>query len=466
MSRRSKRSRAQQRRCQRRRVAARSPRRRLRAALQRLLPRDVLAGLPAHGNTRWALPTLAALAVVWAWAGEATLTDRFELARQALAHWQPLAYLATSYQGFVQALATHHQALVAAVAGRLRALMAAPGPWGTVAGWQCFVADSSKVAVPWTAANEADLGKAGRKPKGDKCRRAETDLRPQLLVTLLWHLGWQLPWGWAHGGVAANERGLLRGLLALLPRGALLIADAGFTGYEFWQAVLANGQQLLVRVGANVRLLRDLVPGAVVEVDGERVWLWPDGRREAGRPPLELRLLRLTAGRQTVWLVTSVLDPGRLTDAQAAALYRARWGVECQFRALKQTFERRKLHSYTPEHARLELDWSLLGLWLLGLLAKQELAAAGTAPGRHSPAAALRLVRREVRRWYNGREQLDVAELARAVTDDYRRTASKRARHDQRKKRDPAPGEPKIARASPAQRRAAKALGVAHCLAA
>ena len=41
-----------------------------------------------------------------------------------------------------------------------------------------------------------------------------------------------------------------------LPPQALLVADAGFVGYDFWQALLTAGHHFVIRVGANVRLIR------------------------------------------------------------------------------------------------------------------------------------------------------------------------------------------------------------------
>ena len=47
-------------------------------------------------------------------------------------------------------------------------------------------------------------------------------------------------------------------MIEALPAGALVTADAGFVGYETWKAILDSGRHLLIRVGANVRLLRKL----------------------------------------------------------------------------------------------------------------------------------------------------------------------------------------------------------------
>ena len=70
--------------------------------------------------------------------------------------------------------------------------------------------------------------------------------------------------------------------------------------------------------------------------------------------------------------MTNVLQDRDLTAAQAREIYRRRWGVELQFRAFKQTYQRSKLRSRTPESAEVELHWSLVGLWMVQLLAFKE----------------------------------------------------------------------------------------------
>jgi hypothetical protein len=68
-----------------------------------------------------------------------------------------------------------------------------------------------------------------------------------LWVTALVHLPLGLLWAWRLGNGTASERDHLRHLLATLPRGTLLVADAGDVGYELLQALLAAGQSFLVR---------------------------------------------------------------------------------------------------------------------------------------------------------------------------------------------------------------------------
>ena len=87
----------------------------------------------------------------------------------------------------------------------------------------------------------------------------------------------------------------------------------------------------------------------------------PNKAARKKQPPLVLRLISLKLGRMPIYLVTNVFDPEALTGDAACQFYQLSWGIELQFRTLKQTFGRSKLRSRTPAHALRELDWSLLG---------------------------------------------------------------------------------------------------------
>ena len=314
--------------------------------VHRFLPECIFANLSKHGNTDWSLCVLPFVALFWGLSGESTLGDRFVVATDVAAYWFPGKFLATTYRGFIRALVTHNATLVGVISARLRMqMLKLDEQCETIVGLTPFVVDGSKVAAPWTKANEQKLGKKGRKPKGEKCHRQETDMRPQLTLTLLWHMGLGLPWAWKHGGLCNGERTQFRDLLSQLPQAALVIADAGFVGYLLWKTIMDGGRHFLIRVGANVELLQELVPDCELEQDGAIVWLWPEGKRKSGHPPLKLRLIKVPKGKQTWYLVTSLLDPEQLTEAQACKLYSRRWGVECCFRTLKQTFEGGKVHS-------------------------------------------------------------------------------------------------------------------------
>lgn len=173
------------------------------------------------------------------------------------------------------------------------------------------------------------------------------------------------------------------------------------------------------------------------------VYLWPDVPRRRGRPPLVLRLSVLHDGRTPVYLVTDVLDETRLSDAQAGLLYRMRWGIEVFYRSFKQTLGRRKMCSDAPEQAQCELEWALLGRWLLSLAGVKRLLETGQEPLKLSVAEGLRAVRLAIRHGaFSSQARTLPRLLARAVRDCYQRKASKKARDWPHKKNEKPPGTP------------------------
>lgn len=388
------------------------------------------------GATRWSLEYLVFAGLLMVYSAEANLVDRFRNARECLVEMFPQRRRpGRSYQGFVKAwqrlmpwmpdnLQRHLRKCHQAVAGRFHQR------WG----WNAFAADGSRVEVPRTAANEEAFGRAGREKTG-----------PQLFVTTLYHMGTGLPWDWTIGRGTESERDHLRMMLGSLPAGSLIVADAGFTGFDLMREILTHGHSFLIRVGANVTLLTKL--GVEVERDGDTVWLWPTGKR--GQSPLKLRLIRLSrrvAGSSTeMCLLTNVFDRPRLSDETAAAFYRMRWGVELFYRAYKQTLAQRKLRSRSPAQAKWELQMGMLALLLMGLMSVEGIVAGGKDPLSWSVAGALRVIRdamRTSRRWRR-RGDLRLL-LSAALQDEYTRRASKRARDWPHKKREKPPGTPKI----------------------
>jgi hypothetical protein len=153
-----------------------------------------------------------------------------------------------------------------------------------------------------------------------------------------------------------------------------------------------------------------------------------------------------------MYLVTNVLDKRQLSDRDAVRLYRLRWGVELQFRAVKQTFGRRKLRSRPPERAYVELDWPLVGLWMIQLFAVKEQIAIGEVPEHCSAALAIQVVRTTFQQPSEIPGEAWAKKLQGATKDSYRRKSSKEARYKPEFKDKPAAGKPKVINANRQQR--------------
>jgi hypothetical protein len=246
-------------------------------------------------------------------------------------------------------------------------------------------------------------------------------------------------------------------MLAELPKDSLITADAGFVGYDFWRAILKAGHNFVIRVGANVRLIKNL---GYARQHGDTVYLWPDAAAKKKQPPLVLRLVVIDGGKHPVYLVTN-LTKSQLSDRHAGEIYAARWGIELFFRTFKQTFGRRKLRSRSADNAKLELDWSLLALWCVCLLGQRELTEAGEDPRWLSAASAINAVQTTLRDYRvrpESREESLWSQLRIAVLDDYERASSKTSRNYPRKKKRQRIGAPEITLASKQQINAAQEL--------
>jgi hypothetical protein len=344
-------------------------------------------------------------------------------------------------KGFFKALVTRGPQLAAELKGTLqhRVMQVAGWRWRWRR-WVALTVDGSRVECPRTAANEAAFECGGRNKTA-----------PQQWVTSIFHVASGLPWDYRRGKATDSERGHLRDMLAGLPRRALLLMDAGFTGFDLLGSILRGGHDFIVRVGANVTLLTGL--GYDVEDRGSTVWLWPKGQ-QGKQAPLTLRKVEFKSHGEKVCLLTSVLSSEALSKAEITEWYRQRWMIEVQYRGLKQTMEHRKLLSDSSPMAQAELDWSILGMWMLELM--QVGSRRWRRTSRYSLAQALRVVRRAMR--HNGRVPAGGLErqLRHAVIDSYHRMRPKKARDWPHKKNEPPCGYPIIRMATPQEIRRAQ----------
>ncbi len=403
----------------------------------------------------WTPQRIVWIAMMMALSAEQTLQSRFEAAIDVVGSLFPRWRLGKTYTGWFQAQLQWIEPVQPALAKRLRQrIEQMAGQHWLREGWCAFAADGSRVECPRTAANERELKCAGRDKTG-----------PQLFVTTLLHMGTGLIWDFRIGPGTASERRHLEDMAPGLPPRSLLIADAGFTGYDFYRRIVQAKQNFLMRVGANVRLLKNL--GYIEREGSDTVYLWPEANRS--EPPIVLRLIQRRDGDKTMYLVTNVLDRKELSNKSVGILYEMRWGVEVFYRSFKQTMEKKKMLSHTPEAAKCELTWALYSCWMLQSISVEAILEAGGDPLRYSAARARDRVRKSMRkallagRGQRRRGPKNVAqdkellwELGKSLIDNYTRTGSKKARDWPHKKKEQPPGAPKLQSATAEQQRAAK----------
>jgi hypothetical protein len=409
-----------------------------------------------HGNVKWSPMQLAQQAMIWAWQNNKNVTDAFETMLEVCAELN-MEKGAKTYTAFMNALDRYgetfsvrlreqYQMLAEEVAGRF---------WQD-SGFVLIGFDGSRATAPRTASNEKEFcapnygkGKTAkyRKKKSKGMRRRQNEKNkpqpqtPQVWITMMWHMGLRLPWTWRLGPSNSSERGHVMEILLEeeTPENTLYCGDAGFIGYDFWKAILDAGADFLVRVGGNVSLLSEHAD--IQQLRDGIVLCWPKGKMNSGARPLRLRLVKVKLGKTSMWMLTSVLNAKKLPKTKIIKYYKMRWGVEVEFRGLKQTLDKRNLRCRNSDRVYAELDWSIRAMAFAELLALREQIPADSKNPTEAEQAydtkdrslanimrALRKCMRNLNKYVDPSNDL-YSELSVARVEKYRNHTDKRARY-------------------------------------
>jgi hypothetical protein len=405
-----------------------------------------------HGNIKWVPEELAAQAVIWSWQDSKNVTDAFTKTLE-VCEQIGLENGAKNYTRFMNGLNSYRETISERLRTRYQELAEQTGGrFFRTDKWVLIAFDGSRATAPRTVMNERafcapNYGQGGtakyrkKKTKGLRCQTDEKEKpqpqEPQVWITMMWHMGLRLPWTWRLGPSNSSERGHVQEILEQesFPDNTLFCGDAGFVGYPLWSSIIKTGGDFLIRVGANVDLLSK-------QVDFKRqsdgiVLCWPKHAMEAGQPPLRLRLVQIQIGKTKMWMLTSVLDRKKLSKKQIVRYYKMRWGIELEFRGLKQTIDKHKLRCRNDGRLLAELDWALRGMAIAELLAlRQQIPAKAQLPPDYTPkdlslAKTLRALRQSMRQLGSKHPSKDnlITALTNAVVQRYRNRTDKRARY-------------------------------------
>jgi Transposase DDE domain len=138
---------------------------------------------------------------------------------------------------------------------------------------------------------------------------------------------------WYDEDPAANEKSFLDRLRAALPAGTLLVLDRGFYAFPLFDWLTEHGGFFLTRARALTAFTgqQDLLETPTVRDRIIRL-----GRYRSNPCAHPVRLIEVRAGTGWRGYLTNVLDPARLSAADAAELYARRWRVEEAFLLVKR----------------------------------------------------------------------------------------------------------------------------------
>lgn len=246
-------------------------------------------------------------------------------------------------------------------------------------GWRLVALDGTQ----WSLINTPQVTATRVKARTRRGRAAFAKITSVVLL----ELGLHNPLAAAIGRQGESEWALGQGLLAQLPRHALLLADRLYGVVAFAR----QAQTACRRVGSHF-LLR-----ASRTVKPRRIKTFRDGSRLVGlpvRPPnnshrlldwIEVREIRVRVGRpghraSELRLWTSLVDPGTAPALDLARVYASRWEHELYFRNLKRQLRKTALlQSHTVETGAQELAALVIASALLAT-ERARAAAAGQVP--------------------------------------------------------------------------------------
>jgi hypothetical protein len=284
---------------------------------------------------------------------------------------------------------------------------------GTKGAWlrsyRLMAVDGFVLDVPDTPSNVEEFGL----PSTEKPRSSY----PQVRVVGLGECG-------SHAIVAAAIDGCRTGEQTLLPRlfdsfepDMLVLADRGFYGYDLWRDATQTGAALLWRVPSTITLpvITEFDDGSYLSV----VFLSRLSTRHrneiihsihAGEPvhPAQATPVRVVeytvpdrigdSKRETIRLITSILDPADASAIELAAAYHERWEIEGLIGEIK-THQRgagRVLRSRSPDLVKQEIWSLLLTHYAIRALMCRAADEADVDPDQLSFIRSLRIIRRHV----------------------------------------------------------------------
>lgn len=185
---------------------------------------------------------------------------------------------------------------------------------------------------------------------------------------------------------AASEMTRAKAALAALVRDTLVVGDRLYCTADFFAALAAQGCWGLFRRNRRwgLRPLRRLRKRRYRD-GGVEDWLVEAGSGQTA-PVQQLRWIRWRRGHTRYELLTSVLDPQRLSAAAALALYPARWSIERMYFDLKEVLNLNRVYAANPNAVAMQVYAAGIVYNAMRVAQGEAAAAAGIAPEDISPA--------------------------------------------------------------------------------
>ncbi|MCX7046956.1 MAG: IS4 family transposase, partial [Candidatus Sumerlaeota bacterium] len=200
----------------------------------------------------------------------------------------------------------------------------------------------------------------------------------------------------AFGSLHVSETALFRRLWLQLERGDVILADRLFCSFGLYWMLAQHGvdcaMRLIVRRSSGQRQVRKLGRGDCLMAwsKSSRAPQWIEPAVWAAMPKeLVIRQIAINVDvpgfrTETIFVVTTLLDPKMFPARSFADLYRRRWQIELYFRDLKTSLRMENLKCQSPKMIAKELWMYVIAHNLIRLIIAQAAAIKGMEPRRIS----------------------------------------------------------------------------------
>ena len=184
---------------------------------------------------------------------------------------------------------------------------------------------------------------------------------PQGLVSCLYRLETKTPVDFSLSA-NADERAAARAHLDALSPGDVVVVDRGYFSFVLVHAMVSRGLHPVFRLQRNsAAVFDDFIDGdrddALVRVVPKEDALRKLRAAFPGKrfDPVELRLVKCTAGENEYTVATTLADRERYTRSDLSDLYHGRWGIEELYKTSKTMIAVDEFHGRTERGVRQEL---------------------------------------------------------------------------------------------------------------
>jgi hypothetical protein len=259
-------------------------------------------------------------------------------------------------------------------------------------GWRLVSIDGSTLDVADDPANEEAFGRPGSS-RGSSAF-------PQIRFVSLVENGTHVLFGTRMAGCRTSEIALSTSVLSNLRPGMLCLADRNFFGFGLWNEARSTGADLLWRVKAGSRLVREeeLPDGSYLS------HIYPSEKdRRHKTNGVKVRVIDycldgVADAEPKYRLVTTILDHNKAPAQELAALYHERWEIESALDELKTHLRGANivLRSKTPDLVRQEFYGLMMAHFAIRGLMHEAALKADDDPDRLSFLHAVRVIRRKL----------------------------------------------------------------------